>query len=120
MPATTAFCTSSKLARPLTSSTPSDSGVRPARNWAPISLSRALCRPTSSRRHSRLPSASNRAAACRPPVRSKTACAARSASGSRWMTAASTTGRPAGRRLRQQTRTASSDVLPHTPQLDEV
>ena len=32
MPATAAFCTSSKLARPLTSRMPSRRGVRPARN----------------------------------------------------------------------------------------
>ncbi len=95
MPATAAFCTSSKLARPLTSRMPSWRGVRPARNAAPMSLSRALCRPTSSRRSISPPPGSNRAAACRPPVRSKTPCAARRDCGSEWMTSASTRGRPA-------------------------
>ncbi len=65
--------------------------------------------------------ASNNAAACRPPVRSKTACAARKASGSRWMTAAVDDGPALGKGDRRaDTRTASSDVLPHTPQLEEV
>ena len=43
---------------------------------------------------------------------------ARSVPGSRWMTAASTAGRPAIGADRGRTRTASSDALPQTPQLD--
>ena len=40
--------------------------------FGPINLSTALCRPTSSRRLSKFPEGSNSAAACNPPVWSKT------------------------------------------------
>ena len=69
IPAITDFCTSSKLALPLTSRISCDNGRRPASNSAPISLSSALCRPTSSNRRRSRPSVSNKAAACNPPVR---------------------------------------------------
>ena len=49
MPAIAAFWVSSKLARPLTISTCPASGSRPARTPSPMTLSTALCRPTSSR-----------------------------------------------------------------------
>jgi len=71
-PAITAFCTSSNEARPLTISVVPLSGRRPASSAQPMTLSTALCRPTSSRTHNNSPPASNNAAACRPPVRSKT------------------------------------------------
>ncbi len=48
MPAVTAFCTSSKPARPLTTRQAA-AGSSPASTRAPITLSTALCRPTSSR-----------------------------------------------------------------------
>jgi len=96
IPAIRAFCTNSKLARPLTSSTESFRGTRPSRTERPASLSTALCRPTSSRTSWRLPSASNRAAACRPPVRSKTGCVARRVSGSFRIVAVAIVGRSRG------------------------
>src|ERR1035438_1358764 len=71
MPAISAFCTSSKLARPLTNRSDAFIGMRRSNSAAPTSLSTALCRPTSSRRHSNLPPRSKRAAACSPPVLSK-------------------------------------------------
>src|SRR5271166_6796967 len=70
-PAIAAFCTSSKLTRPLTSTRRSARGIRPARSSTPISLSRALWRPTSSRRQSSRPDASKRPEAWMPPVRAK-------------------------------------------------
>ena len=48
-----------------------------------MTLSIALCRPTSSRRQSSSPSAVKRPVACRPPVASNAACASRSRSGQR-------------------------------------
>ena len=81
MPATAAFCTSSKLARPLTNSTLSDNGVRASRTIAPISLSTALCRPTSSAWQRSRPAPSNNAAACNPPVRANPTWAERSVAG---------------------------------------
>jgi hypothetical protein len=53
IPAITAFCTSSKDARPLTSSTQPASGSLPSRSAQPTTLSTALCLPTSSRTASR-------------------------------------------------------------------
>ncbi len=73
MPARAAFCTSSKLNRPLTTATLSLSGTSPASSAAPISLSMALCLPTSSRRRTRDPSGANSPAACRPPSGQKPA-----------------------------------------------
>ena len=81
MPAASAFCTSSKLARPLSISTPVATGSFPASSRRPTSLSTALWRPTSSCTAISAPSGENSAAACSPPVRSKVACAARSAPG---------------------------------------
>ena len=48
----------------------------------PTTLSTALCRPTSSRTTTRVPSASNSPAACSPPVRPNPGCCSRSRSGS--------------------------------------
>ena len=108
MPATAAFCTSSKLARPLTSSTAVDRGVRPSRNCGADELvqgvvpadvlaqGRAACR-----RHRTAPRHAGR------PSGRRRAWAARRVAGSRWMTAASTTGRP----LRQSDRAADPDRL---------
>ena len=56
MPAVAAFWMISKLARPDTIRIPSDSGSRPSSSCAPISLSTALCRPTSSRDRDQRPS----------------------------------------------------------------
>ena len=47
------------------------SGSRPSRNAQPTTLSTALCRPMSSRRHLIVPSRVNKPAACTPPVASK-------------------------------------------------
>ncbi len=57
----TAFCTSSKLARPETCSTVPRSGSRPSRAARPMTLSTALCRPTSSRTTIGAPSPRRRA-----------------------------------------------------------
>ena len=95
MPAVAAFWMISKLARPETRSTLLGSGRCPASSSEPISLSSALCRPTSSRRPISFPLVSNSAAACRPPVWSNRRCAFRSSGGSPVIVAASTTG-PSG------------------------
>ncbi len=60
-PNTAAFCTSSKLARLVTTRNPVDASV-PARAIAPSTLSSALCRPTSSRTICNSPSADAQAA----------------------------------------------------------
>ena len=80
-PAATAFCTISNDTRPLTTSSRSRAGSRPSSSARPTTLSTALCRPTSSRTGPSVPSASARAAACTPPVRSKARWCARIASG---------------------------------------
>ena len=114
-PAITAFWVSSNEARPETMSTvPAAGTFRVSRAW-PRTLSTALCRPTSSRTASRVPSAVNRPAPCSPPVESNTFCAARRASGSPKSTSAgSLTGSSAGGNT-VRVRTASSEALPHTP-----
>ena len=89
-PAIRAFWVSSNDARPLTSSTHPASGSRPSRRAQPITLSTALCRPTSSRRASRVPPAVKSPAACRPPVLANTRWAARSRSGRAASTAGAT------------------------------
>ena len=77
-PAAAAFCTTSKEARPLTtSSTASLPGMRPAMSSAPTALSMALWRPMSSYATSTFPLASQSAAAWMPPVRAKLGCSAR-------------------------------------------
>jgi hypothetical protein len=81
IPAITAFCVSSKEARPLTSSTVPDSGIRSFSTAQPMTLSTALCLPMSSRTTSMVPSASNSAAPCRPPVLANTRCDLRRWSG---------------------------------------
>ena len=61
----------SKLALPETTSTRPRAGRSPWRSAQPMTLSTALCRPTSSATRSGVPSAVKSPAACRPPVRSK-------------------------------------------------
>ena len=56
-PAATAFCTISNETRPLTTSRRSAAGNRPSSSARPITLSTALCRPTSSRTAMRSPAA---------------------------------------------------------------
>src|SRR5580700_8988095 len=56
IPAISAFCVSSKLARPEARITCDRSGSNPCVAAQPITLSKALCRPTSSRRHRSAPS----------------------------------------------------------------
>ena len=80
--AASAFCIISKETRPLTKSMCFSKGQIPLRRAYPITLSRALWRPTSSRRQINFPSRSNKPDECRPPVRSKTTCFSRSRSGS--------------------------------------
>ena len=113
-PATAAFWTISKLTRPETIRIRSQSGSSRTRTREPMTLSSALWRPTSSRIATRRPSVSNRPAACSPPVRSKAAWAARSASGSEVITERATTGRPFGSGS-QRTATSSIDALPQIP-----
>ena len=105
MPATAAFWTISNDARPLTCRIVPSAGTWPARYRSPTTLSTALWRPTSSRTASAVPDASNSPAAWRPPVRSNTACASRSRSGSEIRTRA----RPRARRATASHRTL--DVL---------
>ena len=115
MPASRAFCTSSNDARPDTCSTCCARGSLPSRSAHPITLSTALCLPTSSRTHTAVPSGANRPAACTPPVASKTCCASRSVSGSWATTAASTSGSAASRGSRAVLATASIDSVPQMP-----
>ncbi len=119
IPAIAAFCTSSNDARPLTISAVPDSGTSPPRVAQPTTLSTALWRPTSSRRQRSFPSASNKPAACRPPVRSKTRCAARSSSGRPASVAGSAVNGSAAMGQVTVVRTASKLALPHSPH-DEV
>ncbi|CAM5602961.1 hypothetical protein SCALM49S_05803 [Streptomyces californicus] len=120
IPAITAFCAGSNEARPETSSTARDRGSRWSVSARPTSLSTALCRPTSSRTSSSSPSSENNAAACRPPVRSKTRCAARSRSGRADSSSGGIrTGGASATGCRVVVRTASRLALPHRPH-DEV
>ena len=66
-PRTVVFCTISKLARLVTITKPVLGSV-PALSRAPMSLSRALCRPTSSRTSCTAPSSPAQAAACTAPA----------------------------------------------------
>ena len=89
MPAMSAFCTSSKLARPLTRIR----SVAERACGSPAFRRRLVCRPRCGGRRLRAAAAAfhrvmKSAAACRPPVRSKTGWARRRASGRRWITAA--------------------------------
>src|ERR1019366_2297606 len=92
------------------------SGTRPERSAQPATLSTALCRPTSSRSTSRVPSGVNRPAACRPPVRLKTRCASLSRSGRPASMAGETRTGSAATSKADRTRIASMLSLPHTPQ----
>ena len=80
-PATAAFWTSSNESLPLTHTISSASGRRPFANAQPTTLSRALWRPTSSRRQRSSPAGSHRPVACSPPVASNAGCASRRRSG---------------------------------------
>ena len=82
IPAITPLCTSSIDARPLTCRTCPRKGRSCSRAANPTTLSTALCRPTSSRTTTGVPSTRNSPAACRPPVRWNAAWAAASRSGS--------------------------------------
>src|SRR5579859_575044 len=115
MPARTAFCTSSNEARPLTSSTHPRSGSLSCRSAQPMTLSTALCLPTSSRTASSSPEGPNTPAACSPPVLANTRCAARSASGADVSQPAPT--RTGSSLMSQVCSTNSCAVLafPHTP-----
>src|SRR5579864_6242286 len=90
IPAISAFCASSNEARPDTMSRWERSGSRRSVAAQPITLSTALCRPTSSRRHTSAPESSNSPAACNPPVRSNTRCASRIRPGSAHSTSTGT------------------------------
>ena len=113
IPATAAFWTISKLTRPETIRIRSLRGSSPASTCEPITLSSALCRPTSSRMAMSSPAGENSAAACRPPVSSNARCAARSRSGRARITVRATTG-PSGRGS-QRRATSSMDALPQMP-----
>src|SRR5579871_3052008 len=117
MPAAMDFWRISKLVRPDTIRMVLEAGRRDSDRAQPISLSTALWRPTSSRAASRSPVAVNMPAACKPPVRMKTAWAHESRSGS-WATVerATSMSLATGGDL---IAIAARDDLPHTPQLDE-
>ena len=102
-PETAAFWTSSKPIRPLTSIT-GTAGERPASTRAPMTLSRALWRPMSSRTSVSVPSASTAAAACRPPVVLKTRWCSRSRSGSAESSSGERTGCAAAASVRAAAR----------------
>ena len=112
-----AFWTSSKPARPLMTRQAS-AGDCPASTRAPVTLSTALCRRTSSRVPSGSPAAVNSPAACTPPVRAKTDWPSRSRSGSRRTTAADGSS-PAQEEPRGIAIADSMLSLPHTPQADD-
>jgi hypothetical protein len=82
IPAFTAFCTNSKLILPLSIKILSVAGNLFFTNKLPISLSRALCRPTSSLCRISSPIELKRPHACRPPVCLNTSCADSNACGS--------------------------------------
>ena len=120
MPATAAFCTSSKLARPLTSSTAVEQrraageelgadqfvqGVVPA---DVLAQGQQVAAGVEQRRGVQAAGAIEDG--LRRPQRLGQTVDHR----------ASTTGRPSDRRWRAETRSASSDALPQTPQLDDV
>ena len=120
MPAMTAFWVSSNDARPLTSRTVPVSGIRSFSSAQPMTLSTALCRPMSSRTTSMVPSASNSAAPCRPPVLAKTFCALRSWSGMADNVSDATTVGSSPGEWRLMVRMASIEPLPQTPHDDVV
>ncbi len=97
MPAITAFCSSSKLARPLRNRIVSVGGNVPAQEARSRSACRrALWRPTSSRRPSSSPVRVKRAEACRPPVERNTCLLRLQALGQARRSAAASTVKPAG------------------------
>ena len=118
-PAIAAFCTNSKLARPLTKRSESANGQRPIANCEPSTLSTALCRPTSSRTAMSSSARVNNAAAWMPPVFAKSGWAKRTRSGNEcnddveMAHSAIAIGSIVPI-------TASIDRLPHAPQLEVV
>ncbi len=74
----------------------------------------------SSRTTSVVPSASNSAAPCSPPVLANTFCSARSLVGHRRQRLGADLRRVVAGAVRLISRTASSDALPHTPHDDVV
>ena len=117
MPAIIAFWASSKLARLDTISTVPVSGSRFSFSAQPITLSTALCRPTSSRSTSISPVApSNSAAAWSPPVFSNTVCRVRNRSGNEVSSSASTRTGSSITGKEDLVRTASMLALPQRPQ----
>ena len=117
-PATAAFCTSSNERRPLTQRTWSRRGRRPSRNARPITLSIALCRPTSSRAQTSAPAGVKSPVAWSPPVEANAAWASRSLPGR-----VATTALPIVSVLSTggaSTAIASSAPLPQTPHDDVV
>ena len=93
-----------------------EAGTRLSRSKRPTTLSTALWRPTSSRSAITSPAASNRPAAWRPPVRSKTPWPERSLSTSLGSSDGSNFG-PAGSGARSRRR-SSIIWVPHTPQAE--
>lgn len=87
-PKIAAFSTISKEQRLVVSMKPSAAPI-PARRHAPIVLSSALCRPTSSRTTSRSPRLSHQAAACVARVEAKIGCASSSSDSARAIAAPS-------------------------------
>ena len=80
-----------------------------------MTLSTALCRPTSSRTTTRVPSASNSPAACSPPVLPKPGCCSASRSGSESTVSRSSVTGGAGAAAASTSWTVS---VPHTPQAE--
>ena len=112
MPAIIAFCAISTEQRLVITHTPS-ANDSPALSPAPISLSSALCRPTSSRASSTAPSAVAQPAACTAPVARFSACRPPSSAIARWI-AADVTRTPAPTGGATASATAAS-AAPHTP-----
>ena len=82
-----------------------------------MTLSTALCLPMSSRKTSSSPPGLKSAAACSPPVRPKTACAARNLGGN-WQSISGSNSEAASGRRKPRRRSCVMDAFPHTPQAD--
>ena len=118
MPAAHAFCTISKLARPLAKRARSTAGSAPSSSSRPTTLSTALWRPMSSRTTIGSPRRSHAAAACTAPVRPNKVWAATARSGSEASTS-SDHGAWSGSGS-SRARSSSIAVEPHMPQDDVV
>jgi hypothetical protein len=112
-PDTTAFWTSSKPMRPLSTSTGGTCSL--ARMRAPTTLSTALCRPTSSRTTTGVPSTSKSPAACRPPVLPKPGWCSRSRSG---RSSTVVRSRETGEDWPAAAMMFWTESVPHTPQAE--